>query len=316
MTLREAINRYIAWRQAHGAKYKSGAGILHHFLKSVDGEADCDAVTTAQVLAFLAGKGPLTRHRENKHYALAGFYRYAISRGYASRSPLPDNEPKPPASAPPHIYSRDELRRLFDFDAIEVSRRSAVQLDAATFRTLLLLLYGAGLRVGEALRLTLADVDLPGAVLTIRGTKFYKSRLVPIGPHLTHVLKTYVPLRASRPLAQGQGSFFLANRDGTPLARSTIQAAFDDLRRTAGIHGANGARQSPRLHDLRHSFAVHRLTDWYRQGSDVQRLLPVLSTYLGHADLEGTKVYLSMTPELLQQASSRFARYASGGNDA
>ncbi len=316
MTLREAFDQYIAWRQTHGAKYKSGAGILHHFLKSVDGEADCDAVTTAQVLAFLAGEGPLTRHRENKHYALAGFYRYAISRGYASHSPLPDNEPRPPASAPPHIYSRDELRRLFDFDAIEVRRRSAVQLDAATFRTLLFLLYGAGLRVGEAMRLTLADVDLPGAVLTIRGTKFYKSRLVPIGPHLTHVLKTYVPLRTSRPLAQGQGSFFLANRDGTPLARSTIQAAFDDLRRTAGIHGANGARQSPRLHDLRHSFAVHRLTNWYRQGSDVQRLLPVLSTYLGHADLEGTKVYLSMTPELLQQASSRFPRYASGGNDA
>jgi integrase len=127
------------------------------------------------------------------------------------------------------------------------------------------------------------------------------------------VLKTYAPLRASRPLPQGQGSFFLANRDGTPLASSTIQAAFDNLRRTVGIHGATGARQSPRLHDLRHSFAVHRLTDWYRQGADVQRLLPVLSTYLGHTDLAGTQVYLSMTPELLQQASSRFERYASGG---
>ena len=75
-------------------------------------------------------------------------------------------------------------------------------------------------------------------------------------------------------------------------------------------------RHSPRLHDLRHSFAVHRLTDWYRQGADVQRLLPVLSTYLGHTDLAGTQVYLSMTPELLQQASSRFERYASGGSDA
>ncbi len=316
MTLRDAIDHYIAWRQAHGAKYESGSTILRLFLKTVDGETNCDAVTKEQVLGFLAGKGPLTRYRENKHGALAGFYRYAISRGYVTGSPLPDNEPKPPASAPPHIYSRDELRRLFDLDAIVASRRSAVHLDAATLRTLLVLLYGSGLRVGEAMRLTMADVDLREAVLTIRGTKFYKSRLVPIGPHLAHVLKTYAPLRTTRPLPQGQGSFFLANGDGTPLASSTIQAAFDDLRRTAGIHGDRGARQSPRLHDLRHSFAVHRLTDWYRQGADVQRLLPVLSTYLGHTDLAGTQVYLSMTPELLQQASSRFERYASGGIDA
>jgi site-specific recombinase XerD len=88
------------------------------------------------------------------------------------------------------------------------------------------------------------------------------------------------------------------------------------LRRIACVHGKPSGRQVPRLHDLRHSFAVHRLTAWYRQGADVQRLLPVLSTYLGHSDLEGTKVYLSMTPELLQQASLRFARYVEGGQDA
>ena len=110
-------------------------------------------------------------------------------------------------------------------------------------------------------------------------------------------------------------SFLLANRDGTRLASSTVQAAFDALRHITGVHGTAGGRQIPRLHDLRHSFAVHSLTAWYRQGADVQRLLPVLSTYLGHSDLEGTKVYLSMTPELLQQASLRFAHYAGGGRD-
>lgn len=81
----------------------------------------------------------------------------------------------------------------------------------------------------------------------------------------------------------------------------------------AGVHSAAGRRQIPRLHDLRHSFAVHSLTAWYRRGADVQRLLPVLSSYLGHSKLEGTKVYLSMTPELLRRASLRFARYAGGG---
>ena len=313
MTLRNAINQYIAWRQTHGAKFVSGASILNLFLKSSNPESDCDAVTNAQVQAFLAGNGRLTRHRANKYGTLLGFYRYAISRGYATRSPLPDNEPKRCRSAPPHIYSHDEIRRLFD--AVDVSQGHAVQLDANTLRTLLLLLYGAGLRLREAMRFTLADIDLSGAVLTVRDTKFYKTRLVPVGPQLARVLAAYAALRKSRPLADGKSSFFLANRDGTGLAMSTVQEAFLRLRRTTGIHGANDARRPPSLHSFRHSFAVHRLTDWYREGTDVQRLLPVLSIYLGHADLVGTQVYLSMTPELLQQASLRFERYAQGGND-
>jgi integrase len=315
MILREAIGQYILWRQAHGANFTTGANLLRHFLGYADGEATCDAVTTAQILAFLAGQGPLTRHRENKYCALAGFWRHAISRGHASRSPLPDSEPRSPARPPPYIYSRDELRRLFDPATLEISRRSGVQLDAVTFRTLLLLLYGAGLRFSEATHLRLADVDLTEAVLTIRATKFYKSRLAPIGPQLAEVLKAYMPWRLRGNLERGQDSYFLANRDGTRLAKSTVHAAFDALRRIAGIRGAAGGRQIPRMHDLRHSFAVHTVTAWYRQGADVQRLLPVLSTYLGHSDLEGTKVYLSMTPELLQQASLCFARYVGGGGD-
>jgi integrase len=176
MTLREAVEQYILWRQAHGAKFTSSGGILCRFLKYADGHVGCDAVTAAQVLAFLAGSGPLTRRRENKYYALAGFWRYAISRGHATRSPLPNNEPKSPPRTPPYIYSHDELRRLLDPATVESSRRGAIQLDAVTFRTLLLLLYGAGLRFSEATGLTLADVDLAEGVLTIRATKFYKSR--------------------------------------------------------------------------------------------------------------------------------------------
>jgi site-specific recombinase XerD len=313
MILREAIERYILWRQTHGAKFTTGANLLRRFLGHANGDAACDTVTTAQVLAYLTGASTPTRHRENSYYALAGFWRHAISRGHTTHSPMPDDAPRSPIRAPPYIYSRDELARLFDPAIVEASRRGAVQLDAATFRTLLILLYGAGLRFGEATRLTLADVDLANAVLTIRATKFYKSRLVPVGPQLAAVLDSHMSLRRRAGLVDGPNALLLANRDGTQLASSTVQAAFDALRRVAGVGRAAGGRTVPRLHDLRHSFAVHRLTSWYRQGADVQRLLPVLSTYLGHADLEGTKVYLSMTPELLEQASLRFAHYAAGG---
>ena len=313
MNLKEAIDRYIEWQRSHGAKFESSAHTLLRFAKGIDEEIDCGAVTRSQVLVYLAGNGPLTRARENKYGALAGFYRYAISRGYASSSPLPDNEPKPPKSRPPYIYSRDELCRLFS--AVETFQPYVVQLDSQTLRTLLLLLYGAALRSGEARSLTVDDVDLSAAVLTVRNAKFYKSRLVPVGSQLADRLRNYVEIRANRPLPQGRASTFLANMDGTPLHKDTVYNAFVRLLRHAAIESTDDSRQAPRLHSLRHSFAVHRLTDWYRQGADVQRLLPVLSTYLGHARLRHTQVYLSMTPELLHQAALRFEHYAGGDND-
>ena len=137
MKLRDAIEHYVAWRQAHGVKFLTARNLLRQFLQHADGDAGCDAVTCAQVQAFLAGTGPVTRHRENKHYALAGFWRYAISRGHALSSPLPESERRPPLQAPPHIYSRDQLQRLFDPDHIDNALQGSRQLDPATFRTLL-----------------------------------------------------------------------------------------------------------------------------------------------------------------------------------
>ena len=315
MMLQDAIDRYVAWRRAHGAKFDTSAYTLYDFSKRVGGNTDCGSVDDADVLSFLAGNGRLTRHRANKYSALTGFYRYAISRGYAARSPLPQREDEPgkPRSAPPYVYSRDELRRLFG--AIDISRQRPFQLDADTLRALLLMLYGAGLRFGEAQRLTLDDADLADAVLTIRNTKFYKTRLVPVGVQLVDALRTYVTKRIERPLPEGGASTFLANLDGTPLAKRTVAGAFATLLKAAGIqHDRKDGLQSPRLHSLRHTAAVHRLESWYRQGADVQRLLPVLSTWLGHAHLDGTQVYLSMAPELLHEASVRFERYVEGGD--
>ena len=158
MTLQAAIEQYVAWRQARGSKFASGTSILRQYARSVDDDIECNAVRPEQARAFLTGAGPLTRTRSVKRSALNGFYRYALGRGLATRSPLPADEPPEPESAPPYISSPDDLRSLFA--AVEPCRRRAVQLDAPTFRALLLLLYGAGLRVGEALGLAQEDVDL------------------------------------------------------------------------------------------------------------------------------------------------------------
>ena len=314
MMLRDVINSYVAWRQDHGAKFDGGARMLHLFARHVGEGVECESVTDADVLGFLAGNGRLTRYRAGKHGALCGFYRYAISRGLVARSPVPapEDEPRTPLPAPPYVFSREELRRLFG--AIDACCQRSVQLNADTLRALLLLLYGAGLRFGEAQRLTLDDADLAEAVLTIRNTKFFKTRLVPVCPQLADALRAHVAKRVERPLPQRSASTVLANLDGTPLVGDTARDVFSRLLKAAGIrHDGNDGRRAPCLHSLRHAAAVHRLESWYRQGADVQRLLPALSTWLGHDSLDGTRVYLSMTPELLQEASVRFDRHVNGG---
>ena len=316
MTLRDTVHHYVAWRQAHGARFTTSARALYQFCRGVPEHVCCDAVTEREVRKFLDGTGPLTRWRAGKYGALAGFYRYAISRGYASRSPLPaaDEEPREPESRLPYIYSREELQLLFE--AVDISRKHAIRLDGDTFRTVLLTLYGAGLRTSEALHLTVADVDLEGAVMTVRNTKFYKSRLVPVGSQLANAIQAYAEQRSHRPMPDGMASAFFANRDGTQVRKHNVDHAFKKLLATAKVGRKDDGRRAPCLHALRHTAAVHRLTSWYRQGADVQRLLPALSTYLGHAHLDGTSVYLSMTPELLHEASVRFDCYINGGSHA
>ena len=311
MTLREAIDQYITWRRAQGMRLQTQAYALQRFSRGIGDEVDCDEVRGEQVSVFLAAGATTSGNRAFLHSTLTGFYRYAIGRGLATRSPVPAEAPKVSVAASPYIYSRDELRRLLD--AVRTYRQRINQLEPHTLRSFILILYGAGLRRQEALNLTMADVNLRGALFTVRETKFDKTRLVPLGPHLARVMKDYATQRKASNASQADEAPFFVNRDGSPLAARTVSKAFARLRQAAGVSRDDGVRYQPHLHDLRHSFAVHRLTAWYREGADVQRMLPLLSTYLGHASIAGTQVYLSMTPELLHEAALRFECYMEAG---
>ena len=316
MTLGAVIDRYVAWKRSCGLRFEAAANVLRHFARVIGRQTAIDRVSDDQARTFLAGSGPLTPTRSVKRSVLDGFYRYALGRGFATRSPLPADEPRRPPSAAPYIYARDEVRRLLDIAS--APRKRVRQLEPPTFRALLLLLYGAGLRLGEALRLQQADIDLTNRLLTVRDSKFHKGRLLPLDPRLAREMAAHAA-RSVPPGAAGTAARpFFANRDGTPLRPTTVRGRFAAVREEAGIRRSSASGCRPRLHDLRHVFAVHRLTAWYRQGADVQRLLPMLSVYMGHASLASTQVYLTVTPELLRAASLRFQRYAGpeGGRDA
>jgi integrase/recombinase XerD len=222
--------------------------------------------------------------------------------------PLPASVPHRPLAFEAYVYTVDELERLLATTAI---LRTAVSPTLElTMRTLLVLLYGTGMRIGEALSLTLQDVDLQDRLITVRDTKFFKTRLVPIGPRLGMTLMDYLSCRRSLPLPDGANSAFLATRTGLHLNYKRVNKLFRRVRQAAGVRREAPARYQPRIHDIRHTAAVHRVIAWYRAGADVQRLLPQLATYLGHVDIRSTQCYLSMTSELLQEASHRFERYA------
>lgn len=310
--LNEAVDSYITLKRSLGAVFSVDARILRSFAFAL-GNTPIDTINPQATHIFCRGSGPPTRWWERKYQCLRGFFAFLVQRGHLSASPLKEPAPRVPHNFEPYIYSQDELRQLFKATNILDNRH--LPMHSETFHALLLVLYGAGLRPSEGLRLRCCDVNLDERVLSIWDTKFFKSRLVPIGGTLAAEIGTYYKIRRNLPMPDGTYSAFFAARTGAHISLNSLEKAFVRIRQHVGIQRPPDARWQPRLHDLRHTFAVYRLISWYRQGADVQALLPLLSTYLGHSNISGTQAYLTMTNEVLAEASKRFEDYAAiGGN--
>lgn len=305
MKISQLIGEYIGLKHSMEIDFRSPAGILKSFCAKT-GDIEITKVKPATVKAFLDGKGNVTSFWHIKFQVLSNFYHFLIVRNYVKYSPLPKTIPKRPKAMTPYIYTIEELRRLIS--ATDKLKNPLSPLRADTFRTLILTLYGTGLRIGEALSLTLTDVSFKESLIVVRNTKFFKTRWVPIGPCLKAILQNYVQERRKLPCPKGKDSGLFATRSGNALTYDCARKVFPMLRKAAGI--CREARYQPRIHDIRHTATTHRLLAWYRQGADVQSLLPKLSTYLGHVNISSTQRYLSMIPELAKEASYRFEEYA------
>jgi integrase len=205
-----------------------------------------------------------------------------------------------PQRARPYLYSEQEIQKLLAA-ALQLSPREGLR--PWTYHCLFGLLAVGGLRISEALKLERADVDLGEGILTIRQTKFGKTRLVPLHPTAQGVLADYAQ-RRDQFVAKASSPCFLLNDHGRRMEVSAVHRTFYDLSRQIGLRGPED-HKGPRLHDFRHRFAVRTLVEWYRSNEDIERRLPVLSTFLGHGHVADTYWYLSVEPELMGLATRR-----------
>ena len=255
-------------------------------------------------LAPCASRGANTRRA--RYYLLRRVCRFLAKRRPDTFVPGESLRPRGRPSKLPYIYSRAEVRRLLDgaLSLRDWKTWHPCPIRSHTMHTVILLLATAGLRISEALHLTLQDDE---GVLAIRQSKFRKSRLVPLSSGTLAALRRYHACRVAAAPAGPAEAFFVSGR-GTAYSTGYVQGMFRDIAVQAGLREPQG--RGPHLHDLRATFAVTRLLQWYRDGGNVMAQLPLLSTYLGHACVSDTEVYLRITTALLQEANTRFHAFA------
>ena len=296
--LHSALQRYLSMRKGLGYKYQYQTRRLADFVSFMDRRK---ATTITTKLALEWATLPPDRHAS---WAL----RLTDVRGLARHIANIDPETEvPPVGilpglkrAKPYVYSDAEIDALL---AAALSLPPADALRCWTYHCLFGVIAVTGMRLSEAINLKCDDVDLDAGVLTIRLTKFGKSRLVPLHPTTSAALRNYVQLRDSHLPSQRSPNFFVAERGG-PLLHQYVHRVFWRLSREVGLRRP-GDHAGPRVHDLRHRFAIRTLLNWYREGIDIDKALPSLSTYLGHTCVRDTYWYLSACPELMQEAARR-----------
>lgn len=295
--MRARVQEYLALRRSLGFKLAGEQRMLLDFADELDGTGQ-GTVTVAAALAWACRPETASAaHRARRLGVVRCFARHLQTLDPACEVPAAGLLPAHTVRRPPYIYSPEEIAAL-----VHAAGTISAPLHAATVQTVISLIAGTGLRLGEALGLDRADIDPDTGLLTVAG-KNDQVRLVPVHPSTTVMLASYAARRDRlRPVTSSPAFFVSAT--GRRASSSGIEQAFARLLPQAEISTPPGRRR-PRIHDLRHSFAVATLLGWYRDGVDVPAHLPVLSTYLGHASPAATYWYLQATPELLAQAARR-----------
>ena len=295
--LRKSLEEYLELRRGLGAKLHAEGVRLPKFVSFME-ERQSPYITTRLALDW--AQQTSARYPTKRLTMVRGFAKYLA--GYDIRTEVPplDCLSRKFARSRPYLYSDEEIQRL-----LRAAWRYRRDRPRGTYYCLLGLLTVSGLRIGEAIKLQIQDVGLKNGILTIRDSKFGKSRLVPIHPTTVRELRSYCKRRDEWLMLENKSTNqFFMTRTGKPLTHHAIYVAFRCLSVEIGLRKVTSG-SGPRIHDLRHRFAVRTLINWYRAGKNTEVLLPALATFLGHVSVESTYWYLTEYPELMKLAMKR-----------
>lgn len=306
-TLRQAMREYVRMRRDLGFKLRETEKGLLDFARFME-QHRSSYITQALALAWAQQPS----HVQPAHWAkrlsfVRGFAKYRSATDPRTQIPAPGLLPFRPKRARPYLYSDSEVRGLLCAALKMPCRYKRGELRPWVYYLLFGLLSVTGLRLGEARNLELQDVDLKAAVLTIRGAKFGKTRLVPLHRSTCRVLAEYIRRRKRHWSQRSVSSYVFVSNWGNHLDPGEIHRTFYALSRQIGLRGPSDSH-GPRLQDMRHRFATKTLVRWYRSNQDPERKLPLLSAYLGHVHVADTQWYLSGSPELMSEAMKRLER--------
>ena len=302
----EHVKTYLEQRRRLGYQLHIEGQELLRFARFAD-KRNCNGKLTLEVALAWANASPNTS-------PLGKARRLEVVRSFAKFRFIEDPATEiPPAGLlgpahrriTPYIYSEHQIKDLLHAAS---QLEPVTGLRPASFRTLFALLACTGLRISEAVKLTQDDIDWQQGVLTIRETKFHKSRMIPLHHSTIAALKHYSKLRATYVPLAGTNTFFLLD-DGSSLNYRKAEYAFKCLRKKLRWNQAKHGRL-PRIYDLRHTFVCRRLIAWYEDGVNIDRMMPYLSTYLGHVKVSDTYWYITSIPELMAIAARRFEHFA------
>ena len=292
MKVSRAVTQYIAWRRELGFRFNTDARFFSSFSFHF-GSLSVNDIRASQNAKFINSPNSALSTRHTNHSRLAGFCRYLYRRGDITSLPMPPKPPRYENTFVPYIYSRAEIRRLVSDRVVNGSIRRPLAAPE-TLRTLLLFLYGTGVSLGEAITLKQRSLDLAGQTLAVGRHEDAPKRVIPMGKDVRKLLSRYL---ASPTRGKVSSPYVFVARSGAPLKEHNLRYDFQNLRRAAGIFRTGGPWRQPRMHDLRYTFAVHRITSWYEQEVDVEKMLPALAVYMGHSGMRPIQRYLSLTPE-------------------
>jgi integrase/recombinase XerD len=286
MELKRAVEEYVVRKRLMGRRYENNAKELHMLVRSNPGLA-LSEVRTTHVSKFL-NRGRLLRQTWIGRYSrLRAFFLYWMAKREIDRLPMPRPRRRTKRMFSPYIFSRSDIRKMLR--NAEIQNRKLSMVCPETFRTAISVLYGTGIGCGEALALRVRDLDLDSRTLTL-SARIGPPRTIPIGPDLVKLLKHYVQRKKCA------DDYLFATKEGRRIRTHRMNVTFRRIRRISAIRRTDGSTYQPMLRDLRHTFAVHRIVDWYERGVDVELMLPKLAAYMGLFTVPLIDRYLPLAP--------------------